>query len=161
VQTLLEQINEEKLPDLAVALDKLGKDLSAHNAAMGGRLTALSGNVTAFKADMDSQLASVNLTLRDLQKLNSIITNLGTLSKDVDEANAQIGSVKSTEDKDYSKVNLQTGLLLVILILMFVVIGLMFMRRAPPPASNPGGEQPQLRPAGKKGDWEELPDSKE
>jgi len=113
-------------------LIELALNLSEHDRAMGLELLEIASSISLFEEKTGSDLAEINGTLEELQKLGVILGELDALDASLEQAKVELDeSVQSGHEEQMGRHNVNMALIVVVLGLAVLVLGLQFqMRRA-------------------------------
>ena len=79
-------IKKEKIHELRTFLIDLAGNLSEHNEDIASDIMDVVADIDEFEIETDRQLALINATLEDLEKLEDIIADLEALYQSLDQA---------------------------------------------------------------------------
>ncbi len=103
---LMATLDQQSLEATSFIVTELAQNLSTHDDAIGADLLDMDGDITTFQDDVDAKLLLIDATLEDLDKLDSIITDLQELDLALQDAEAQLSStIEQEADETNSGIN--------------------------------------------------------
>jgi parallel beta-helix repeat protein len=129
---LSEDIETLNLDELKAILTDLAEDISATNQSLADDILKVVGNIGSFESNASQELEGITATLADLDKLNSIITDLEQLDQNLDDAEANLEQEINeipTDKEEKEEFGVTEILLIIVLILLVIILLMMLMGR--------------------------------
>jgi len=162
ISDLVESSNLMTLDALKLRITNLAANLSTVDAELGADLTAIVGDIGAFQNDTDAKLAGISTTLTEMDKLDTILTDLAGLDADIQTAQTQLGDKVDSSSKDQAgKMDAQTMMLYVLIALVVISLLVNIVMR-PKSSASSGARKPSKGKAGEddEGDGGDAEDNK-
>lgn len=122
-QLLSGGIGAEGIEELKTMLTNLAANVSTYNESIAQDIEGVVDEIDDFKTGTNQRLTTINSTLDDLAKLDSILTDLGELDQDLQAAQTSINEIP-TEKEEEEGFGIAEGLLIIVIVLL--IINLLF-----------------------------------
>ncbi len=132
------------LQELEEVIGRLAANVSRYDQDTADDLADLAAEIAVFEEAMEGNMAALNTTLVDLDKLTAILADLEALDASLVDAQEELDrSVEDAGGEQASKGGLNT--MLIVIIIVLVVLILVLLLRTPakptPPANGSTGEE--------------------